>query len=107
MITLEEWGLHASHRFGVCVCMLSGVPSDVIQILGKWRSQAFEAYFLFADNEITELQSAMLRGHAEHSSNLQLLKWIAPSTSATACKPKAQVRRPRGTATTSRNSDWA
>jgi hypothetical protein len=104
-IVPDEWGMHAFRRFGACVCKLNGVPSDVIKILGKWRSASFEAYFVFTEDEIIDLQSTMLRGHAEHSSNLQSLKRTAPSSSATAAKPKARVKRPRGTC--SRNSDRA
>jgi hypothetical protein len=63
------------------VSKLSGVPNDIIQLLGRWRSAAFEAYFIFTDDEIIELQSLMLRHHPTHPTNVSALSDARVTTS--------------------------
>ena len=59
-----KYGLHAWRRFGATVAHFNGVPNDVIQELGRWRSDAFLAYFALTHEEGFARQSLMLKDGA-------------------------------------------
>ena len=43
----SEYNSHSFRRGGTTFAFLSGVPSEVLKILGNWKSQAFLSYFEF------------------------------------------------------------
>ena len=63
----EDWskyGVHAWRRFGATVAHLNGVPNDLVQELGRWRSDSFLSYFVLSHEEGFARQANMLAdGH--------------------------------------------
>jgi hypothetical protein len=61
----DEWGLHSWRRFAATVAKLRGLPNDVIQRLGRWRSDSFLLYFAFTEDDDLYFQSKILNGNPQ------------------------------------------
>lgn len=82
----EEYGLHAWRRFGAVTAKMSGVPDSIIKKMGRWRSQAFEAYFVFTEDDKIFWSQALLQqgGGVPHAAPQGVTLQSAPSAGAAA-----------------------
>ena len=53
---------HSFRRGGASALAIAGTPAHVIQVLGRWRSDAFKAYVEFSDDFLVTTNRAMASG---------------------------------------------
>jgi hypothetical protein len=54
-------GLHCFRRFGATLAKIKGVPDDIIQYMGGWRSDKFKLYFSFTEDDKINFNSQLLQ----------------------------------------------
>ena len=47
-------------RFGATLAKCRGIPDDLTQHMGRWVSDCFQRYFLFSDDDKTEMNKRLL-----------------------------------------------
>jgi hypothetical protein len=55
-----EIGTHCFRRFSATLAKTQGLPDDLIQYMGRWSSLCFQSYWMFSDDDKTDMNAALL-----------------------------------------------
>ena len=61
----QDYGSHSLRRGGASFCFMCGVPSEIIKILGNWKSDSYLKYLHFP-MEARSAASELLRIRLSH-----------------------------------------
>ena len=55
-----DYATHSFRRFGATYAFCKGIPSDLVQYMGRWVSDCWQRYLLFSDDNKTDMSHKML-----------------------------------------------
>jgi len=56
----SDYATHSFRRFGATLAKCRGLPDDLTQHMGRWVSDCFQRYFLFSDDDKTDMNKSLL-----------------------------------------------